>query len=156
VRLSEEEIPPVTLRAEMSRLRSVLGGEPLGSHPYAFRRPVTLDCTTVLSLLDQGRVADALAAYPGPLLPFSEAPAIVEHRAALDRQLHAAVLASGDATLLRHWVNADWGADDVEAWQALSRALGANDVMTNTKNCRPVLRQGIRMQRSGNPTAPSV
>jgi hypothetical protein len=128
VRLSEEEIQPVTLRAEMSRLRTALGGEPLGSHPYAFCRPVTLDFATVLGLLDQGRVADAVAAYQGPLLPSSEAPAIVEHRAALDRQLRAEVLASGDAALLRHWVNADWGADDAEAWQALARALpGARD-----------------------------
>jgi hypothetical protein len=150
VRLSEEEIHPVTLRAEMSRLRTVLGGEPLGSHPYAFRRPVTLDFTAVLGLLGQGRVAEAVAAYRGPLLPYSEAPAIVEHRAALDRQLRAEVLASGDAALLRHWVSAGWGADDVEAWQALARALPgaaqrpaprrngavspASDVMAITKN----------------------
>lgn len=136
VRLSEEEIQPVTLRAEVSRLRTVLGGEPLGSQPYAFRRPVVLDFAAILGLLDQGRVADAIAAYPGPLLPCSEAPAIVEHRVALDRQLHAAVLVSGDAALLRRWVNAEWGADDVDAWRALARALP--------------------MQRSGNPTAPSV
>ena len=123
VNLSEEEIAPVTLRAEMSRLRALLGGDLLGSYPYEFLRPVTLDFAGVLGLLDQGRVADAVAAYPGPLLPGSQAPAIVEHRTVLDCQLRAAVLASGDAALTRHWVNAAGGADGLEAWLALERAM---------------------------------
>jgi GAF domain len=128
VKLSEADIHPVTLRAEMSRLRTLLGDELLGSHPYRLRCPVELDVTAVLGLLDQGRVADAVAAYPGPLLPCSEAPAIVEHRAALERQLRAAVLASGDPVPLRHWVNTDGGTDDTEAWQALASALSAGTV----------------------------
>jgi len=119
VKLSEADIPPVTLRAEMSRLRTLLGDALLGSHPYQLRRPVTLDFSVVLDLLDQGRVADAMAAYPGPLLPSSEAPAIADCRTALERELRAAVLTSGDAVLLRRWVNSDWGVYDVEAWQAL-------------------------------------
>ena len=123
VKLSEADIHPVTLRAEMSRLRTLLGDGLLGSHPYELHRPVSSDFASVLSLLDQGRVADALAAYPGPLLPGSEAPAIVEYRAALGQQLRAEVLASGDVMVLRRWVNAAWGADDAEAWQALARAL---------------------------------
>jgi hypothetical protein len=40
VKLSEREVHPVTLRAEMSRLRTLLGDELLGSHPYQLRRPV--------------------------------------------------------------------------------------------------------------------
>lgn len=123
VKLSEAEINPVTLRAEISRLRSLLGDELLGSHPYQLRRPVMTDFSAVLRLLDRGRIADAMAAYPGPLLPGSEAPAIVEYRTALEQELRAAVLASGDAVTLRHWVNSDSGADDFEAWQALDRAL---------------------------------
>jgi hypothetical protein len=122
VKLSEAEIHPVTLRAEMCRLRAQLGDEVLGSHPYRFRLPVALDLTRVLDLLDMGRVADAVAAYTGPLLPCSEAPAIAECRAALERELRAAVLASGDAAVLRRWLNCDWGADDIDAWQALAGA----------------------------------
>jgi hypothetical protein len=121
VRLSEMEIHPVTLRAEISRLRTLLGEDLLASHPYRLRRPVTLDFGVVLGLLDLGRVADAVAAYPGPLLPSSEAPAVVEHRLALERELRAAVIASGDAVLLRRWVNSDWGADDAEVWEAMWR-----------------------------------
>ena len=114
---------PVTLRAEMSRLRTLLGDGVLGSQPYALRRPVTSDFASVLDLLAEGRVGAAVAAYPGPLLPDSEAPAIVDYRAMLEQQLRAEVLASGDAMLLRRWVSAAWGADDAAAWQALARQL---------------------------------
>lgn len=121
VRLSETEIYPVTLRAEISRLRALLGDDLLASYPYRLRRPVELDFGVVLGLLDRGRIADAVAAYSGPLLPSSEAPAVIEHRMALERELRAAVLASGDPALLRHWVNSDWGTDDAEVWDAIWR-----------------------------------
>jgi hypothetical protein len=155
VELSEAEIRPVTLRAEMSRLRALLGGGLLGSQPYALRQPVTSDFATVLGLLADGRVAEAVAAYPGPLLPASEAPAIAGYRSMLEEQLRAEVLASTDAGVLRRWVSAAWGADDAEAWRALARqlpggapqraaadaracALGAgDDVTTITKIRRP-------------------
>lgn len=123
VGLSEEEIHPVTLRAEMSRLRGLLGEALLGSQPYELRRPVRADFTAVRGLLAEGRVAAALAAYSGPLLPDSEAPAIVAQRDLLGQQLRAEVLASADAAVLRRWVDAAWGADDVEAWLALARVL---------------------------------
>jgi len=123
VELSEADMHPVTLRAEMSRLRALLGDGLLGSQPYALRRPVTSDFASVLDLLAEGRVGAAVAAYPGPLLPDSEAPAIVDYRATLEQQLRAEVLASGDAMLLRRWVKAAWGADDAAAWQALARRL---------------------------------
>ncbi len=125
VELSEEEISPVTLRAEMSRLRTLLGGSLLGSRPYGLRRPVRADFTGVSDLLAEGRVATALAAYRGPLLPNSEAPAIVWYRAVLEQQLRAEVLASADAAVLRRWVSARWGTDDAEAWLALARLLPA-------------------------------
>jgi hypothetical protein len=122
VKLSEAEIHPVTLRAEMSRLRALLGNELLGSHPYRLRGPVVTDFTGVLDLLDQGRITDAMVAYAGPLLPGSQAPAIVEHRMVLERELRTAVLASGDAMTLRRWLHSEWGANDEEAWRALSGA----------------------------------
>lgn len=125
VQLAETEIQPVTLRAEISRLRMLLGGDLIGSHPYEFRRPVSSDFADVEALLARGQVAAAVAGYPGPLMPGSQAPAIAERRGALDQQLRAEVLASGDAGLLRHWVSATWGADDIQAWQELARALPA-------------------------------
>jgi hypothetical protein len=123
VELSEAEVHPVTLRAEMSRLRTLLGDGVLGSQPYALRRPVTSDFASILDLLAEGRVGAAVSAYPGPLLPDSEAPAIVDYRATLEQQLRAEVLASDDAIVLRRWVSAAWGADDAAAWRALARQL---------------------------------
>jgi hypothetical protein len=133
----------------------LLGDELLGSQPYALRRPVTSDFATVLDLIADGRVGEAVAAYSGPLLPDSEAPAIVDYRSMVEEQLRAGVLASTDALVLRHWVSAAWGANDATAWQALARqlpdgspqraaadararTLGAGDVVTTiTKICRP-------------------
>ncbi|MDW4904072.1 GAF domain-containing protein [Streptomyces sp. ADMS] len=125
VGLSEQEIPPSTLRAELTRLRAVLGPDLLGSRPYALLRPVRTDYDEVAELLAEGRVDEALARYPGPLLPRSEAPLVEEHRRSLEQQLRGAVLAGGSVGPLRRWVASAWGADDVSAWAALARTLPA-------------------------------
>ena len=123
VDLYGDGIHPVTLRAEMSRLRAMLGADLLGSRPYELRRPVRADFQVVCERLAAGQVAEALAAYTGPLLPCSEAPAIVEFRTGLEQQLRAAVLDSRDPALLRRWVDAPWGSDDAYAWEVLVRSL---------------------------------
>ena len=125
VDLSEREVPASTVRAELTRLRAVLGPALLGSRPYALLRPVRTDFADVSRLLAEGRVGEALARYPGPLLPRSEAPVVVTHRRCLEQQLRGAVLGSGDAGLLRRWAEAAWGAEDAGAWAALARALPA-------------------------------
>ncbi|MDX3387252.1 transcriptional regulator [Streptomyces niveiscabiei] len=122
VDLSEHEIPPSTLRAELTRLRAVLGPGLLGSRPYALLAPVRADYDEVAGLLAEGRVDAALARYPGPLLPRSEAPLVVAHRTSLEQQLRGAVLAGG-AVPLRRWVASEWGGDDASAWTALARIL---------------------------------
>ncbi|WP_155056067.1 GAF domain-containing protein [Streptomyces blattellae] len=121
--LSEREVPASTLRAELTRLRAVLGPALLGSRPYRLLGPVRTDFGDVTALLAEGRAREALARYRGPLLPRSEAPVVVEQRRALEQQLRGAVLGSGDPGLLRRWVDADWGADDVSAWRTLARRL---------------------------------
>jgi len=121
--LSDAEIPPVTMRVEMSRLRALLGPDVVGSRPYELRRPVCSDLADVRDLLAAGRVAEALAGYRGPLLPRSDAPVIVEARDAVEQQLRGAVLASRDPALLRRWVDAPWGAEDASAWRALADNL---------------------------------
>ena len=125
VDLYGDQTHPVTLRAELSRLRTILGPDLLDSRPYRMRRPLRGDFRVVGELLGAGQVARALAAYRGRLLPSSEAPAIVEARTVLEQQLRAAVLASGDPTLLRRWVDAPWGADDAYAWDVLVQHLPA-------------------------------
>ncbi|MEU6381843.1 GAF domain-containing protein [Streptomyces sp. NPDC046909] len=123
VDLSEREIPASTLRAEMTRLRAVLGPALLGSRPYALLRPVRSDFGEVAALLAQGRVGEALARCRGPLLPRSDAPVVVEQRRALEQQLRGAVLGAGDTLLLRRWVESARGADDPLAWLTLARRL---------------------------------
>ncbi len=118
-----DEIHPVTLRVELSRLRALLGERVLGSRPYELRRPVAADFRIVGDHLAAGRLAEAVQAYSGPLLPASESPAIAEHRTVLEQQLRSALLAGHDPVLLRQWVDAPWGADDGYAWEVLVRWL---------------------------------
>ncbi|MEV5849122.1 transcriptional regulator [Streptomyces sp. NPDC051985] len=123
VGLSEREIPASTLRAEMTRLRAVLGPDLLGSRPYLLLRPVRTDVDDVTRLLAAGRVREALDRYPGPLLPRSDAPVVVEQRRCLEQQLRGAVMGAGDTGLLRRWVGATWGSEDTAAWTALAHTL---------------------------------
>ncbi|WP_422745461.1 transcriptional regulator [Micromonospora sp. WMMD754] len=119
----DDRLHPVTLRAELSRLRRALGDELLDSRPYRLRAPVRADFRTVTELLEGGDPAAALRAYPGPLLPGSDAPGVARLRRLVDGQLRAAVLAADDPGLLAAWTATAAGADDLAAWQALARAL---------------------------------
>ncbi|WP_416901026.1 GAF domain-containing protein [Micromonospora echinospora] len=119
----DDRLHPVTLRAEMSRLRRILGPELLDSRPYRLRGTVRADFRTVVELLERGEVAGALDAYPGSLLPVSDAPGVARLRRLVDGQVRAAVLAGGDPALLAAWTATPAGADDLAAWQALARAL---------------------------------
>ncbi|MDZ5445245.1 transcriptional regulator [Micromonospora sp. 4G57] len=119
----DDRLHPVTLRAELSRLRRALGPELLDSRPYRLRGTVHADFRTVTELLDRGDPAGALQAYGGPLLPGSDAPGVTRLRRLIDGQLRAAVLATADPALLAAWTATPAGADDLTAWQALARAL---------------------------------
>ncbi len=114
----EREVTPVTLRAELSRLRQLLGPL-LASRPYRLvRRPVT-DYDTVTDALAASDTASALAAYAGPLLPSSEAPGVVRLRRVLENRLRRRLLQEADPGLLETWLGTGAGEDDLEAWEAL-------------------------------------
>ncbi len=66
-----------TLKAEVSHLRAALGGQ-LSSRPYGLTMPVVTDVDRVLGLLRRGRVAAAVEAYGGDLLPGTNSPALAE------------------------------------------------------------------------------
>ncbi|MET7439434.1 GAF domain-containing protein, partial [Streptomyces sp. NPDC005568] len=72
----DESVPPVTLRAELARLRRLLGPGVLASRPYRLTMPVESDVAVVERRLGTGAVAAAVGAYTGPLLPASQAPAV--------------------------------------------------------------------------------
>jgi hypothetical protein len=117
---------PVTARAELSRLRRVLGPLLL-AEPYRLRGMPDADFLRVGALAGRGRLAEALDAYPGPLLPRSEVPLVVEAREALDHRVRSAVLRSDDPALLHRWVHSRPGRDDLEACRRLVAALGPAD-----------------------------
>ncbi|MEV4706578.1 GAF domain-containing protein [Actinoplanes sp. NPDC049316] len=124
--LYADDLNPVTVRAELSRLRRTLGPELLDSRPYRLRGEIAADFLAVNRLLDHGRVAEALAAYAGPLLPSSDAPGIVRLRRLIDGRLRTAILTGSDPRLIQTWVTAPWGADDLEMWEAYAAALPVN------------------------------
>lgn len=115
-----------TLRAEMNRLRGLLGDDAVGSRPYRLLVPVAGDWELVTALLASGDVVGALRHYSGPLLPYSDAPGIVSLREGLHGQLRAAVLASRRAELLAAWTRASWGTNDYRAWQVQGEVLPAS------------------------------
>jgi hypothetical protein len=123
--LYADDLHPVTVRAELSRLRRILGPELLDSRPYRLRVEADADFVAVTRLLEQGRVAQALEAYAGPLLPASDAPGVIRLRRLLDGRLRAAILASHDRALLETWVRSPWGEDDLEVWESYAAVLPA-------------------------------
>jgi hypothetical protein len=116
----DESVTPVTLRAELARLRRVLGPGVLESRPYRLAVPVASDLAVVERRLGSGAVTAAAAAYTGPLLPLSQAPAVARIRRRLSDGLRAALIARGDPDLLADWAHAPWGEDDLEIWRALA------------------------------------
>ncbi|HET7385783.1 MAG TPA: transcriptional regulator [Nocardioidaceae bacterium] len=73
----EQPVTASTLKAEVSHLRRALGGA-LTSRPYRLMLSVRSDVETVLTLLRQGRVGEAVAAYGGDLLPGTNSPGLTE------------------------------------------------------------------------------
>ncbi|MEU6355667.1 GAF domain-containing protein [Streptomyces sp. NPDC047072] len=116
----DESVTPVTLRAELARLRRVLGPGLLDSRPYRLTVPVESDVAVVERRLESGAVTGAATRYAGPLLPASQAPAVVRLRRRLADGLRTALIARRDPDLLADWAHAPWGEEDLEVWRALA------------------------------------
>ncbi|MEW2395280.1 GAF domain-containing protein [Streptomyces sp. NPDC046862] len=116
----DESVTPVTLRAELARLRRLLGPALLGSRPYRLLLLVESDVAVVERRLETGAVTGAATAYGGPLLPGSQAPAVVRLRQRLADGLRTALIARRDPDLLANWAHAPWGEDDLDIWRALA------------------------------------
>ncbi len=113
-----------TLRAEMKRLRSLLGDELLASRPYRLVASLAGDWLAVEAMLAAGDVHGAMRAYRGPLLPRSVAPGVVRLRTEIEGSLRHAVMRSGSADLMSTWTRSGWGSDDYEMWCAQRAAVG--------------------------------
>jgi hypothetical protein len=120
-----------TLRAELNRLRQILGAGVLESRPYRLRASVGGDWLTVQALLAAGDPVGALRRYSGPLLPGSVAPGVARLRQEVEYALRGGVLVSGSPDLMAAWTRSSWGADDYEMWLALRRAVGATSPLAS-------------------------
>ncbi len=97
------EAAAVTVRAELSRLRRLVGPQLLASRPYRLLGRLDTDLDAVRRLLGRGAVAEALAAYPGGVLPRSSAPGVAVARERVAALLRQGVLRSGRPDLLARW-----------------------------------------------------
>ncbi|MGV9304047.1 GAF domain-containing protein [Nonomuraea sp. NPDC003727] len=116
----------VTLRAEMTRLRRVLGYR-LGSDPYRLLGRTTADFLALDEDLTGVDVGELLDRYPGPLLPSSRAEGVGALRERLHQRLRGRLLSHGDADALTRWITAPHGRDDTAVRQALHGHLPSQD-----------------------------
>jgi hypothetical protein len=115
----------VTVRAELSRLRRLVGAQLIGSRPYRLLAPLDTDVDRVRRLLGSGSVAAALDRYPGAVLPRSSAPGIVAVRERVSALLRQAVLHSRRPELLLRYSELPEAQDDAGVWHACLELLPA-------------------------------
>jgi hypothetical protein len=145
----DESVPPVTLRAELARLRRLLGPSLLASRPYRLTVPVESDVAVVERRLETGAVIAAAAAYAGPLLPGSQAPAVVRLRCRIADGLRTALIARRDPDLLADWAHAAWGEDDLDVWRALAAVRPTAAVRARLASLEAELAAPPAWRRSG-------
>ncbi|WP_227997142.1 GAF domain-containing protein [Nocardia australiensis] len=154
--LDDTDLDNGTIRAAISRLRSVVGPTVFGSRPYRLRVHVATDVDALRAALDSGDVDTALRVYAGPVLPRSTAPGIVDLRDELRVRLRTAVLSSNDAAVLRRWTAAAEGRDDAAAWAAYRSTVDRDSPLYAQIEAkirvldRRLGTDATRMQRSGS------
>ncbi len=140
-----------TVRAELNRLRQLVGEEVVGSRPYRLQVGLAGDWYTVQAHLAAGDVGWALRDYLGPVLPHSQAPGIDTIREQVQGELRQAVLHSQRLDLMAVWTRSSWGGDDYDMWTAQRRLLPAGSAL------RPlVLAQLARLDRAYGTPAPAA
>ncbi|MHA7283489.1 GAF domain-containing protein [Arthrobacter sp. TMS2-4] len=122
-----EEASGTTVRAEILRLRKVLAqyGDATvpQSRPYRLPGPLVVDAVQVLSYLHRGAHRMALGIYRGPVLPRSQAPAIVRLRNEVSVLLRDAVLNDGAPETVLQYLALAEAEYDAEAWELALRVL---------------------------------
>lgn len=121
-----EDGNPLSARAEVSRLRRVLGDWVL-AEPYRVQPGASCDIATLRRLLSDSRTTEALGAYPGPLLPRSDAPGVIDLRNEIDDWVRRSVMSADDPEALWRWLSTPSGAEDMPAWKRFLANLEADD-----------------------------
>ena len=128
-RLYGETASPVTIRAEITRLKKVLKDNSVGidieSMPYRLNPLPETDIKRVSGFIGRGAHRVALAKYPGPVLPGSAAPGVEEIRARLSGHLREVMLQDASVDVLLDYARTQEAIDDEEVWEACLRLLPA-------------------------------
>jgi hypothetical protein len=118
---------PVTVRAEIHRLRTQLGTGVVQTRPYRLAADIDADFLRVRAALRRADARVAARGFGGPLLPGSEAPAILQERESLTAQVRQLALNSGDPDTLWSFWETSCGVDDLEVLETLCAALNRID-----------------------------
>lgn len=125
LQLAEDGIDPVTVRAEISRLRRDLGTDVVASRPYRLTVDLRSDVSDIREKIaagsDLGLVIDELGR--GGLLAESSAPGVVEMFEEIREDLRSRLIAEGRVDVLRKWMSSAHGRDDLVAWRRLEHRL---------------------------------
>ena len=127
---------PVTVRAEMHRLRTLLGADVIATKPYRLRADIDADFLAVRTLLDARDVVAAVRLHRGALLPRSEAPTIRAEREELLAGVRRGALDLGDAETLWRFAQTEPARDDAEVFERLVQALPRTDPRHTTATSR--------------------
>jgi hypothetical protein len=127
---------PVTVRAEMHRLRTLLGADVIATKPYRLSADADADFLTVRALLDARDVNAAVRLHRGALLPRSEAPTIRAEREELLAGVRRAALDLGDVETLWTFAQTEPARDDAEVFERLVRELPRTDPRHTTATSR--------------------
>lgn len=121
--LASTGLSPVTVRAEMTRLRRLVGRDVIGSKPYRLTVPLETDVDDLLVDVRRGAIRKASEVYTGPVLPHSEAPGVRAIREDVTTEVRQALLRHGSPEPLLRYVETPDGRHDVELLEATMRAL---------------------------------
>jgi hypothetical protein len=137
----------VTVRAELSRLRRLVGADLVGSRPYRLLGRIDTDLDQVRRLLARGAVGEALERYPGAVLPGSRAPGVAVARERVAALLRQAVLRSRRPELLLRYAQLPAARDDAVVWQACLEWLPPSSPRRATAAAQLLrLRRGPRLR----------
>lgn len=128
-----------TLKAEVSHLRSTLGGA-ISSRPYRLMLPVSVDVDEVLEQVRRGRVLAAVTAYGGDLMPGTNSPALSELAEVVAVAVREALLADPDPDAVLGY--SEIAPYDAEVLETCLRRIGAD-----THRAVPLLRGRLAAAR---------
>jgi len=135
------------VRAELSRLRRLVGADLVGSRPYRLLARVDSDLDQVRRLLARGEVGSALERYPGAVLPSSRAPGVAATRARAAALLRQAVLSSRRPELLLRYAQLPEARDDAVVWETCLEWLPAGSPRRAAAAAHLLrLRRGLRIR----------